>query len=242
MLPQHLRQAGISSVLAPSCQDATPGGHAGVGVVSLHGAPSHFPELLLLRSKSFFGWAEPCGLYFHWATKVSHTSLFFFMDAKGRKANLRNERVQTNILLPCLLKPRCAVLVSLLFWLGGFNADPLVSPSSAKGISEGAWIDVEKAFASGRGEAPTPTHANSNWMRVEALVVVLLLFVPPTAVAATTSGNVLADRWFTTSFCHPNGILLSRHGMPRLKWPMCILPNGLPAGFSMYGSFPPLFV
>ena len=33
----QLRQARLSSVLAPSCQDVTPGGH-GVGVISLHGA------------------------------------------------------------------------------------------------------------------------------------------------------------------------------------------------------------
>ena len=36
----QLRQARRSSVWAPSCQDVTPGGHAGVGVISLHGAPS----------------------------------------------------------------------------------------------------------------------------------------------------------------------------------------------------------
>ena len=35
----QLRQARRSSVWAPSCQDVTPGGHAGVGVISLHGAP-----------------------------------------------------------------------------------------------------------------------------------------------------------------------------------------------------------
>ena len=35
----QLRQARRSSVWAPSCQDVTPGGHAGGGVISLHGAP-----------------------------------------------------------------------------------------------------------------------------------------------------------------------------------------------------------
>ena len=41
----QLRQACISSVWSLSCQDATPGGHAGVGVVSLHGAPLSLPSL-----------------------------------------------------------------------------------------------------------------------------------------------------------------------------------------------------
>ena len=42
----QLRQARRSSVWAPSCQDVTPGGHAGVGVISLHGAPLSLPTLL----------------------------------------------------------------------------------------------------------------------------------------------------------------------------------------------------
>ena len=36
----QLRQARRSSVWASSCQDVTPGGHAGVGVISLYGAPT----------------------------------------------------------------------------------------------------------------------------------------------------------------------------------------------------------
>ena len=42
----QLRQARRSSVWAPSCQDVTPGGHAGVGVISLHGASLSLPTLL----------------------------------------------------------------------------------------------------------------------------------------------------------------------------------------------------
>ena len=34
----QLRHSRRSSVWAPSCQYVTPGGHAGVGVISLHGA------------------------------------------------------------------------------------------------------------------------------------------------------------------------------------------------------------
>ena len=46
----QLRQARCSSVWAPSCQDVTPGGHAGVGVISLHGATpfSAYPSRSLL--------------------------------------------------------------------------------------------------------------------------------------------------------------------------------------------------
>ena len=52
----QLRKAGHHSVWAPACQDRVAGGHAGVGVISLGGAPylSHLWSLLSLRS--FSGW------------------------------------------------------------------------------------------------------------------------------------------------------------------------------------------
>ena len=50
----QLRQARRSSVWAPSCQDVTPGGHAGVGVISLHGASLSLPTLLDPSFKEFF--------------------------------------------------------------------------------------------------------------------------------------------------------------------------------------------
>ena len=50
----QLRKARLSSVWAPSCQDVTPGGHAGVGVISLHGAPLLFPHFSIPLSRSSF--------------------------------------------------------------------------------------------------------------------------------------------------------------------------------------------
>ena len=50
----QLRQARLSSVWAPSCQDVTPGGHAGVGVISLHGAPFLFLPFSIPPLRSSF--------------------------------------------------------------------------------------------------------------------------------------------------------------------------------------------
>ena len=50
----QLRKARRSSVWAPSCQDVTPGGHAGVGVISLHGATLSLPTLFDPSFKEFF--------------------------------------------------------------------------------------------------------------------------------------------------------------------------------------------
>ena len=41
--------------------------------------------------------------------------------------------------------------------VGDLNADPLVIPSLANGMANGALIDVELAFANGRGVYPAPT-------------------------------------------------------------------------------------
>ena len=46
----QLWRAGFQSVWAPACQDRVAGGHAGVGVVSLGGAPLSLTQLLLLLS------------------------------------------------------------------------------------------------------------------------------------------------------------------------------------------------
>ena len=49
----QLRRAGHHSVWAPACQDQVAGGHAGVGVVSLGGAPQSLPSFV---TPQFFGY------------------------------------------------------------------------------------------------------------------------------------------------------------------------------------------
>ena len=44
----QLRRAGYHSVRAPACQDQVAGGHAGVGVVSMGGAPLSLPSFVKL--------------------------------------------------------------------------------------------------------------------------------------------------------------------------------------------------
>ena len=62
----QLRQARRSSVWAPSCQDVTPGGHAGVGVISLHGAPLSLPTLFLPGVLSYWSCYEGCSSLRQW--------------------------------------------------------------------------------------------------------------------------------------------------------------------------------
>ena len=50
----QLRRAGHHSVWAPACQDKIAGGHAGVGVVSLGGAPLSLPSFVTPQFQEFF--------------------------------------------------------------------------------------------------------------------------------------------------------------------------------------------
>ena len=50
----QLREAGYQSVWSPVCQDQVAGGHVGVGVVSLAGAPLALPSLVTPQFKEFF--------------------------------------------------------------------------------------------------------------------------------------------------------------------------------------------
>ena len=50
----QLRRAGHHSVWAPACQDKIAGGHAGVGVISLGGAPLSLPSFVTPQFQEFF--------------------------------------------------------------------------------------------------------------------------------------------------------------------------------------------
>ena len=58
-ISHQLREARLQSVWAPACQDQIPRGHAGVGVIILHGALLSAPTLV---TPEFRGWSGPCGL------------------------------------------------------------------------------------------------------------------------------------------------------------------------------------
>ena len=67
------------------------------------------------------------------------------------------------------------------------HAEPTVILSLAKGISDGHWVDLEQAFAFGRGVPPSST------------CQFLILFCP-IALAVVSMCSVLPNRWFTPHF------------------------------------------
>ena len=96
--------------------------------------------------------------------------------------------------------------------VGDFNADPTVIPSLTKGIMNGHWIDVEQAFATGRGVAPSRTCQfqldEDKGSRRDFVLAC------PIAMAATSACRVLPDRKFIPHFAVYAEFSLSLHGMP----------------------------
>ena len=111
---------------------------------------------------------------------------------------------------------------------GDFNADPTVIPSLAKGIFDGHWIDLERAFATGRRVLPSYTcqfqlDEDKGSRRNFVLAC-------PIALAAATACSVLPDRWFTPHFAAYAEFALSawdatveRARIHSPLWPACWL-------------------
>ena len=106
---------------------------------------------------------------------------------------------------------------------GDFNVEPTVLPSLAKGISDGHWVDLEQAFAFGRGVPPSSTGQfqlddDKGSRRDFPLLWQLLLCV----LSCQTAGLLLI-LLFVRSLRSLLGTLL-------LNGPGSILPHGLLAG------------
>ena len=139
----QLRKARRSSVWARSCQDVTPGGHAGVGVISLHGAPLSLPTLFDSSFKEFFRLGRAME-----ASPISSSSMVV------REQRATPEKLTERFLAAVLAEAKMCCAGQPVTLVGDLNADPSVIPSLAEGVSDGAWIDVEKAFATCKGGGP----------------------------------------------------------------------------------------
>ena len=189
----QLRQARRSSVWAPSCQDVTPGGHAGVGGISLHGAPLSLPTLFDPSFKEFFRIDRAMRVILPFGNGgVVH--LFVIYGYQGAE----NDPEKLQLSEHRFAEARMCSAGQPVILAGDFNADPIVIPSLAKGISDGQWVDLERAFAIGRGVPPSSTcqvqRDEDKGSRRDFLLAC------PIALAAASACYVLPDRWFTPHF------------------------------------------
>ena len=193
----QLREARRSSVWAPSCQDVTPGGHAGVGVISLHGAPPSLPTLFDPSFKEFFRIGHAMRVVLPLGNGcVVH--LFAIYGYQGAESDPEKLQLSEHLFAAVLAEARMCCAGQPVILAGDFNADPPVIPSLAKGISDGQWIDLERAFAFGRGVHPSSTYQFQ--LDEDKGSRRGFLLACPIALAAATACSVLPDRWFTPHF------------------------------------------
>ena len=142
----ELRRKGIHSVWAPASQEGSHVGHAGVGVVSLKGAPVSMPSFATVAFRQYFdlgrlvlcvlplgnGRLMHLGVVYGFqrahedAEKLSLTDQFFDAVLCELAVVSRGQ--------PCLL-------------VGDFKVEPTKIPCLLKGITAGLWVDLQGAWA-----------------------------------------------------------------------------------------------
>ena len=148
----QLRRAGFHSVWAPACQD-TILGDAGVGVVSLGGAPLTLPSLVTAEFREFFRLGRvlrttlPTG-------KGGVVHLFVVYGYQGAEEDAETLRLTDRLLQAVLAEAQVVCIGQPMLIAGDLNADPAVIPCLAKGMSAGRYVDLALAHSFGAGVRP----------------------------------------------------------------------------------------
>ena len=172
----QLRRAGHHSVWAPACQDKIAGGHAGVGVISLGGAPLSLPSFVTPQFQEFFRLGRVLRTTLP-TSRGGVVHLFVVYGYQGAEEDAEKLRLTDCLLQAVLVEAQIVCIGQPMLIAGDLNADPAVIPCLAKGISAGRYVDLALAYSLGAGVAPDVT---CRFSREEVLVLVgiSLLAVP----------------------------------------------------------------
>ena len=189
----RLRSEGLSSIWARASQDSSHVGNAGVGVVSLRGAPLALPSFATVQFKSFFdcGRAVRCLLPLADGRFMHLFVVYGFQGADVDSEQLAlTEQLFDAVLgeLHVVARGQPCVLV------GGFNVEPTKIPCLAKGISAGLWVDFGESWALAASLQPTPTCKRS-WTAAGGHRRDFVIGCPLCAAAAILSCKVQPDWW-----------------------------------------------
>ena len=145
-----LRQKGIHSVWAPASQEGSHVGHAGVGVVSLRGAPISMPSFATSAFRQFFelGRLVRCVLPLGGGRVMHLVVVYGYQGADGdaEKLSLTNQLFEAVLCeLAVVGRGQPCVLA------GDFNVEPTKIPCLLKGIMRGLWFDLQDAWSAASG-------------------------------------------------------------------------------------------
>ena len=171
----RLFQAGARSVWAPASLEGGHVGHAGVGVVSLRGAPISMPTIATVVFFSDFfqlGRVLRCHLPVACGRVVHLVVVYGFQGASTDPEKLRlTEKLLDAVL--CELAVVASGQPCLI--VGDLNIEPERVPGLLKGLMAGHWFDLQSSWAAVSGVAPLPTCCVVFPGEILYLVVFLLL-------------------------------------------------------------------
>ena len=193
----RLRRSAVSSIWAPACQETSHVGNAGVGVVSLRGAPLSLPSFATAQFQRFFycGGAVRCLLPLGRNRFLNLVVLFGYQGADADAEQL----ALTDQLFDAAFADLAVVARgSLCLLVGDFNVEPTKIPCLSKGISAGPWVDLDAAWSAAQGRQPLVkckrSWDSSGGSRRDFLVGC------PLATAALFSCSVSSCRWLQPHF------------------------------------------
>ena len=192
----QLDKAGHHSVWAPACQDRIAGGHAGVGVVSLGGAPLSLPSFVTPQFQEFFRLGRVLRTTLPTAQGgVVH--LFVVYGYQGAEEDAEKLRLTDRLLQAVLAEVQIVCVGQPMLIAGDLNADPAVIPCLAKGISAGRYVDLALAYSLGAGIAPDAT---CRFSREDGTGSRGDFFVGCRGALAASHACYVTDRCFTPHF------------------------------------------
>ena len=192
----QLRMAGHHSIWAPACQDKIAGGHAGVGVISLGGAPLSLPSFVTPQFQEFFR----LGRVLRTTLPTSQggvVHLFVVYGYQGAEEDAEKLPLTDQLLQAVLAEAQVVCVGQPMLIAGDLNADPAVIPCLAKGISAGRYVDSALAYSLGAGLAPDAT---CRFSREEGTGSRRDFFVGCPGALAASPACFVTDRWFTPHF------------------------------------------
>ena len=222
----RLRGKGLSSIWAPASQDSSHVGHAGVGVVSLRGAPLALPTLITAQFKSFFDCGRALRCLFPLANgRFLHVCVLY--GFQGADSDAEQFALTEQLFDAALGELYVAALGQPCLLVGDFNVEPTKIPCLAKGISAGLWVDFGEAWAIASGLQPAATCKRS-WTADGGHRRDFILGCPLAAAAIflvvfSRIGGLLLT-WLFMLF------LIMVGGMLGLLSPFVVLLFGLPLG------------
>ena len=203
-----------------ACQDQVAGGHAGVGVVSLRGAPIALPTFATAQFRRFFncGRAARCflpvggGRFMH---------LVVLHGYQGADDNAEQLALTEQLFDAALAQLAVVTLGQPCLIVGDFNVEPTKIPCLPKGVSAGLWVDLEAAW---------------RWPVVFSLLLPASVIGSP--LGAIVGISWLAVRWLLLRSSLVQSALVGGCSPTLLSGLLLIVTGGLVGSLSLSGVLP----